>query len=135
MTIAEQAHKKIAQEREDLLVKARAEVDADWKRRFAEDAIRTKQERQFHEDHMAATRRAEADKAKKVDRVLDRIVGTSSLDEIEVGDLAIADQIRVANLPKRGRGRPKGVKNKPKVVTPSAIGHIPDDDLVIPRGK
>ena len=112
-SLAEQAHNKVAQEREDLLVKARAEVDADWKRRFAEDAIRTKQERQFHEDHMAAVRRAEADKAKKVDDTLDRIIGPT----------------------KRGRGRPKGVKNKPKVVTPSAIGHIPDDDLVIPRGK
>jgi hypothetical protein len=115
MTIAEQAHQKIAQEREQLMTKAEAEIEAEWQRRFAADAIQTKKDRQFHDDHMAAVRRAEADKVKKVDDTLDRIIGPI----------------------KRGRGRPKGTKNKPKqgFVIPSAIGHIPDDDLILPRGK
>ena len=49
----------------------------------------------------------------KLDRVLDSMIGEA----------------------KRGRGRPKGSKNKPKpeLVKPSLIGHVPQNDLILLR--
>lgn len=115
MTIAEQAHAKVAKEREALMTKARVVVEEEWRQRFIEDYHLTDQRRQFHADHMAAVRRAEADKVKKVDDTLDRIIGPV----------------------KKKRGRPVGRKNKPKpeLVAPTQIGHVPDDDLILPRKK
>ena len=71
--------------------------------------LKAKYRAEFESIHAAKAESA------KLDRVLDSMVGKT----------------------KRGRGRPQGSKNKPKLllVQPEQIGYIPEDDLVIPHGR
>lgn len=109
LSVAQQAHKNIVVERERLLAKARAEVEAEWAERIKRNDKEVAIARQIRQDHVAALRRVEAERSsQKLDRVLDGIVGK----------------------PKRGRGRPKGSKNKPKT---EIVGSIPGDDLIVRR--
>ena len=104
-SLAEEAHKRIAEERDALMIKARNEVDAEWERKINQANLDISRSQRLHKDIMDAARRSEQ-LDRKADETFDRIVG------------------------RKKRGRPLGSKNKPKV---EFVGTEPEDDLIIRR--